>query len=712
MSLPLFPVKMRTAANDDNDKPRSRWTKQMDEALQAAVVKHRRKKWKNVAEEINFGVTSEACRNRFNRLEMQKMGNSESHEDIYQIPPQTLDPAVERLRKLQRIYSGALHNRILVRSHPLSLENNDESSKTFHAALISSKNIIHRILNDIFPGNQDRLLWLIFQEIFPPLSKSGLQSVARISKSNDTIVRRTSNAILANAVPKAKYKELIDIVGGKNSFEKGKRDFEELVNDRPLKKRANVCKIPDEELKKAGEFVLSYCNIIPSKFRTAKVGNTQIQNVPLMTRSIDLQRMFSRFKDSGGKVGKRSFNMIANAISKEAEISTCVDYRVTDICEHFQNLSNAITRIGFGSPTELSHLTKLLKAAEVFILHDFFGHIHEKCDKNQQKIHCMRYAVGLSCECLNNEKCCIDCTVIRILPFYLRDFLTNLIKAEPHPNYKMNQNLEDIIKVLGFTFQQIVGMMAHQLRRKVQMIRMSEIRKSLGQNKCYIILDFAQKIIPSRNCESSASYYGKSGMTYFGAAIFLPLVGNVFFDYLILESSSQTSLSVIPLLFVLLQDIYHHFPSIQYVQLQMDNANSFNSFLLFGFIWILNHLQSSHTRVSGIVFPEPQCGKTYLDTHFSYFKKAIRNELKSQGKKATTPFELFDIICSRPIANSRISLVSLRDFDVKNQDNIKKFFSKVVKQRSVSEVQFEEKRVLLFKHSNTQENQLTLKKVL
>jgi hypothetical protein len=138
---------------------------------------------------------------------------------------------------------------------------------------------------------------------------------------------------------------------------------------------------------------------------------------------------------------------------------------------------------------------------------------------------------------------------------------------------------------------------------------------------------------------------------------------------------------VILFIFQIVLDVVKSFKGTNTIILQRDNAGCFNSYLLFG---CLSQLSMKFKKMK-LIFQEPQCSKTIIDFHFSFFKRSIKQAMKMKSAKATTPFEVFQSIKERSICATTVTLTQLVELEIHNESEVKVALA-TVPQRKVVEV--------------------------
>jgi hypothetical protein len=380
-----------------------------------------------------------------------------------------------------------------------------------------------------------------------------------------------------------------------------------------------------------------------------------------------------------------------------------MDYFLTDTRKHFEAILSALEQIDLESEERqdiLHEVIALTKSVRTMLFTEYSSHLHTECSESKEKWHCCQYAVGAHCSCTEPLAPCFDCTILKIYPFLVKDMLSTFKKDVHGP---VSEKIDGLIATLGFTNNIIWSFMAHQTRKRIQDKRLSQVKVDLPTQECLCVVDFAMRLLPKSNEESSQEFFGKRGISYLSAGCVHKsedgkCISTTYFDFIFPDSCSQTAISVMPIMFRLLRLIKQKFPWITSVKFQMDNACCFQSLPLILFCYSMNEY-FENIKISTFIFTEAQCGKTATDCHFSFLKLMI-NQRVDLGSDARTALEIYHLLEEQNMSNMSLSLVSTKDFEIHGDFVPKKLLGPEIKTRKIAEVSLLEKSLVFQKHSN------------
>lgn len=183
-----------------------------------------------------------------------------------------------------------------------------------------------------------------------------------------------------------------------------------------------------------------------------------------------------------------------------------------------------------------------------------------------------------------------------------------------------------------------------------------------------------------------------------------------FFVDLVMSENTQDTWCVQSGLFALIQFLKTKAPHINKIILQSDNASSFNTRFHVEFIFQMNAINwkcSKKIKIARWVFPEPQCGKSMLDAHFSFVMLSI-NQYVDSGHDLLTPCDIHTALSSKAIKATSTILVQVRKvFPPGNKVTVPPF--PFAGSRSTSDLLFKTSTVSVFEHSGIEESKIDLK---
>jgi hypothetical protein len=228
------------------------------------------------------------------------------------------------------------------------------------------------------------------------------------------------------------------------------------------------------------------------------------------------------------------------------------------------------------------------------------------------------------------------------------------------------------------------------------------------------VLEFAQrcgldyhgsqaKIVSSYRDESSQMYYGKKGMTLCGAAIYHWDDDRIVVRFvdMIVTSSTQNSTQVQTTLESVIELVGRDFPLVRNVVLSSDNGAAFAAKSNIKYVWSRNSCGwNRNLFVIEWIFPEAQCRRTILDTHFALVGLLIRRYVREMGQVATHA-DIFAALSHRGgIADTATILLELKSSETQDGEAVDGDTEDMTGIRKIHQYDFHENRqdVLFFNH--------------
>jgi hypothetical protein len=170
----------------------------------------------------------------------------------------------------------------------------------------------------------------------------------------------------------------------------------------------------------------------------------------------------------------------------------------------------------------------------------------------------------------------------------------------------------------------------HVARAVWQSAAVQDLFETLQPGHFVVIVDHKQKLEPINMNESSEDYYGKKGMSLLGVAFrFRATVGGPiqteFLDC-ILVNGKQNGYQVQTVLGKVMSLLRVNHPEAKFVTILSDNGPALAAASNIQYVLSQNSISwgEANLHVSRWLFFEAQCGKTILDTHFSFVGILIR----------------------------------------------------------------------------------------
>lgn len=273
----------------------------------------------------------------------------------------------------------------------------------------------------------------------------------------------------------------------------------------------------DQTLRETVRYILQGNNVQLLSWGTRKMFvNGQRRQFPVLVRrsSVDVMwrnyaRERSRFPSGVKKVRRTVFCDIASKLTRgDTKQRACIDYKLHALV--YQNI-NTLGRIIENHVRECDKRKELktkMKGVSEFLKYSYITHLKE--DSNDP-FHNMKYALGHGK--FNNEVQKGDCRECNAVFKFLRELKGEIIDSSP--------SLEKILINAAMKFEVFMG---HMVRKNVQEAAISDVfqwvRDGRPNSRICVHIDFKMKVEPQRYRESTIQYYGKSGMSLHGSAVF------------------------------------------------------------------------------------------------------------------------------------------------------------------------------------------------
>jgi hypothetical protein len=471
--------------------------------------------------------------------------------------------------------------------------------------------------------------------------------------------------------------------------------------------------------------------------------NCIIQDVPYLNMALSQSEAWDKYSelsqqnngviDGWSTIGRTTFFKLYDATSKLIEEKHSLSYFYTQCLEAFSFLGKVIARLrelyalhkqSDSSFEEFQNLgynfETLSRVKEQCISHMKYGlrcHIKVEACKDGNMLHCGCFGVGHPCG--NNVSHVIgDCYECKDFLFYaayvreLRKAIANGISRD-HPEPR-NRPIDDALleiqsmrEPIDYVAKTINLYYRHVCRAVWQSNAVNEIVKNLKPGQVLVTFDHKQKIQPINYNESSEEYYGKKGMSLLGFFIRFRVSSNGpihtrFIDVISLNSK-QNAKQVQGIVKVVVPVIKEIVPQANDMILLSDNGPAFTSKDNMKVFWNFNQDQwGCNLTLSKWVYFESQCGKTALDTHFSFVGIRLNRYARLNGAVKVHSDIFKALVHDGGIQNTATMLVKFNgahDDDAEEVEDDKDTDSNVQEVRKIHEIIFTEKGVTTFRFS-------------
>ena len=244
----------------------------------------------------------------------------------------------------------------------------------------------------------------------------------------------------------------------------------------------------------------------------------------------------------------------------------------------------------------------------------------------------------------------------------------------------------------------------HVVRGVVMNRAIAKVMDDLPVGSVLIIMDHKQKIEPISFNESSEEYYGKRGISLLGFLVrWRTEEGGVLLTrYIDVVSSeaTQDASQVQSLLSAVLPSIKEFIPSATQFTVVSDNGSAFSGQENFRFCFGRNKVQwDCGLTLTRWMYFEAQCGKTTLDTHFSFVNIVLRRFAR-EVRPVKNHRDVFDALkANGGITNS---LAMLAEFSPREVKEDAENGQKIDQIRKIHDVHFMSEKILTFHYAGIQ----------
>ena len=438
-----------------------------------------------------------------------------------------------------------------------------------------------------------------------------------------------------------------------NTFTKARALMKEvLLQGKSPPPRPSTTKISPVVLLQAIQWITSTFQYRPGKLRNYRLNGTLLKNMPVYIRDgKSHEAIYKNYyknyeaailvKQQSKPLGQNTFSTLLKVLTEPPSANAGLSYYYVDFIDLVSELKTMLDSIEDRlNEQDLENCKLALDTARTDIA---FGaeYLKYKMKNNLKEsstniYECCTFAVGGKCD--HEHISSASCPLARTLSVHTS--ISSLADAVVNSNLSPEEKTS-IANIAKLTEYEFLHYCKHLCRDWWQHNQISAIKNNLEANEAVLIIDHKQKVLPKRQNESMTEYYGKSGMSLCGAMLITKDADDFehrFFDVVMDNVSTQRADDVIPVLEVVLREIKKEY-NISRVSLVSDNAGAFSSYSHIPFLYACNNVDGFPTIVRWD-YTEPQCGKSMLDTHFSYINLQLRHALLD-GVGYTNPGELF-----------------------------------------------------------------------
>ena len=206
----------------------------------------------------------------------------------------------------------------------------------------------------------------------------------------------------------------------------------------------------------------------------------------------------------------------------------------------------------------------------------------------------------------------------------LNSTLAAISEAVAKAPFHTNDDRDEAVYLTNQATLAIQSWKCHLLRSAHQDQARLDIIDALNQETVFIVNDWAMKVLPQRNRESQANWFGKRGISWHISVVYRRIEGVLQWQGFIhvIQSRSQGSSAVVATMHHVLTTLKREHPEISTAFFRQDNAGCHHSSRT---ILACRHMGTRcGIRVAGIDFSDPQGGQGTADRLAASCKFHIR----------------------------------------------------------------------------------------
>jgi len=553
-----------------------------------------------------------------------------------------------------------------------------------------------------------------------------------------TTIPSTSKTVQVTLSSKQQLERKAAWLRSRTRMKQAQLDFAAISRNQALQPLHGKSRVTLDRIFKAMTIIEQLClGWRGGQVRSVEVGGQTVDNVPILMSVVTMRAAYDAYvvkmaAEGAQALGYYTFALVYKALARTTEHKASLSYYYTDglhawellnkmvtTAQTFLTMHHNVTNIEAAEEiAELGYtiedLLAGLKSGLTTFKYELRTHLNPMaCDRNP--VHCCRFAVGAGClnkhDKLDNCVTCLNFVQLaRRVKLYIQAVRNTLSKEhEQEPNFKTEGNqsgravreLDTMWKVLGAASKELHHFHCHVARGVWQSNKTLAIVDSLRGDCVYLVIDHKMKVEPVYRNEATVDFYGKRGISILGAWIRFrlqgsgPLVG-VYFDTVV-TVANQSAAQVQSVLTSLIQtQIIPRMPWVKHVLICTDNGTAFSSEKNWKYVHGRNRTKwDCDVTVKRWTYFEAQCGKTALDTHFSYVGQVVRRYALETGK-VTTPAEVFKALRHRDgLAGSACMLLEVDGLSEAPEDG-GEASKKIIGTRITHDVHFTPSGVTLF----------------
>jgi hypothetical protein len=396
---------------------------------------------------------------------------------------------------------------------------------------------------------------------------------------------------------------------------------ERLLDDGSMDKAPCRTKLDPEVVEAAVHYLRETLPPLPATCRTIAYGGLSLDGVEVLSRgSATVAQLWESYRASApsGTLGLPTFSDLVELLCRPGEVYSCLPTFLVE----FQHLQRSV-ELAVSDET----CVQQWRAATAFFSGPYcFRHVSE-CDG--VLTHCLQHALGAECGA-EHDKVCLECD----RHFRVAEAL-----------FPRQPALSEMVTTLLRRYVEHQVRARHQ-RREILALRAALVHGPGNFTTGILTLDHKQKVLPMKQAEGQADFYGKKGMSVLGAMLHYAEVrdgvlgtARRYIDVVADGYSDQDACQVQHLLRVILDVCAKLLPGLETVHVVSDGAPAFKASSHLAFVQALN--AKSKIRITRWTYTEAQAGKSELDTHFAFFQKGLSNACRAPGASVVSPAGIY-----------------------------------------------------------------------
>jgi hypothetical protein len=541
-------------------------------------------------------------------------------------------------------------------------------------------------------------------------------------------------------------------------IQQAERDWVAMEKQMPLAENFSKCRVQPTSLHGALEFISdNSLGWTGGKTQRVTVRGEDLGCQPYLNMALNVDQCWQAYQEAGRKnngvvngskvVGRDVFRDLFKSITTKITAKHALSYYFTDTLERlawigsikdrlrviYELLNLKSTSLAFREELvaldydfdDLDALHKSITTHVKYGIRQCIVTSEENCDGNS--LHCGRYAVGAACAKTHTlkETCktCLNFVGYARMIHRFANAVSNCLARELESRASAvtatdaDKAAEAAARNPGGFVHEMKSMMPtivacnetfnlyhkHVVRGVWQSKAYRKLLDELPVGTLVTIIDHKQKIEPQSFNESSEKYFGKKGISLLGLVVIWREVtgGPLRHHYIdtVVSKNKQDAFQVQTVLESVLARVSELVPEASKVVIVSDNGAALSNKQNLQYAWSRNRNKwGTPLTVVRWLFFESQCGKTILDTHFSFVGIMIRNFARCV-RAVSNHKDVFDACTYQGIDGTTTVLLDFDREDINGADDDEKNTVTITGIRKTHDVVFHADSIDLHDHS-------------